>query len=94
MSIAINRGESGVWTVAVVVSIGIIVGFTPAVTAVDFSLDEFEQLHRMIRPQPGESKWTGLSWLTNLTDARKQAAAQGKPMLVWMAGGGDPLGFV
>jgi hypothetical protein len=63
------------------------------VVAVSFSLDEFEKVHKQIRPQPGESRWTEIPWLTSLPEARKRAASEGKLLLVWRAGGGDPIGF-
>lgn len=54
--------------------------------------DQFLELHKMILPQPGESKWAQLPWLTRLTEARQRAAAEDKPLLVWAAGGGHQLG--
>jgi hypothetical protein len=33
-----------------------------------------------------------IPWLTNLTEARAKAAAEGKPILVWIAADGHPLG--
>jgi RNA polymerase sigma factor (sigma-70 family) len=46
----------------------------------------------MIKPQPGESKWAEIPWLSNVADARQKAVAEDKPILVWSAGGGEPLG--
>jgi hypothetical protein len=54
--------------------------------------ETFGRLHRLIKPQPGESKWARVPWLTNLAEARKKAVAQDKPLLVWRSGGGDVLG--
>jgi hypothetical protein len=56
------------------------------------SADEFEALHRLIKPQPGEAKWAAIPWLTNLHEARERAVAEDKPLLLWRAGGGDVLG--
>jgi hypothetical protein len=53
---------------------------------------QFERLHRLIKPQPGESKWAQIPWLTDLSEARKKAAAEDKPLFVWRAGGGEVLG--
>ena len=53
---------------------------------------QFEYLHRLIKPQADESKWTRVTWLTNLDEARQRAVAQDKPLLLWRAGGGDVLG--
>ena len=52
----------------------------------------FDRLHAMLLPQPGEAKWAELPWLTSLTEARKVAAAEDKPLLIWAAGGGHQLG--
>ena len=49
-------------------------------------------LARLIKPQPGESKWAAIPWLTNLRDAREQAIREDKPLFLWRAGGGDTLG--
>jgi hypothetical protein len=51
----------------------------------------FAHLHAMISPHPGEEKWLEIHWLTNLTEARRQAAAQNKPILLWEMDG-NPLG--
>jgi hypothetical protein len=49
-------------------------------------------LHALIKPQPDESKWARVPWLTNLQEARRQAVAQDKPLFLWRSGGGDVLG--
>jgi hypothetical protein len=54
--------------------------------------DRLERFHRLIRPQPGESLWTRIPWLTRLDDARARAAREDKPLFVWRAGGGAVLG--
>jgi hypothetical protein len=53
--------------------------------------DEFSKLHAMIRPQMGEAKWSEITWLTSLHEARTKAVAEGKPIFVWSASG-EPLG--
>jgi hypothetical protein len=63
----------------------------PAPQSAEFSLDE---VLAAVRPKPGETPWADLPWLTNLHDARRKAAAEGKLLLVWNAGGGQPLGFL
>ena len=50
------------------------------------------QLLNLIKPQPGESKWAEIPWLTNLKDARDRAFREDKPLFLWRAGGGDTLG--
>jgi hypothetical protein len=49
-------------------------------------------LARLIKPQPGESKWAAIPWLTNLKEARERAVREDKPLFLWRAGGGDTLG--
>lgn len=54
--------------------------------------DQFDSLRELIRPHVGESKWREVQWLTSLQEARQQAAAEGKPILLWSGGGAPPLG--
>jgi hypothetical protein len=54
--------------------------------------DTFDRLHKLIKPQPGESKWARVPWLTDLAEARRRAVKEDKPLLVWRSGGGDVLG--
>ncbi len=56
-------------------------------------LAQFEKLHALIKPQADEEKFMQIPWLTNLWEARKQAAADGKPILLWEMDG-HPLGCV
>ena len=53
---------------------------------------DFERLTSLIKPQKGESPWRDITWLTNVTEARKKAAAQGKPIVIFTAADGSPLG--
>jgi hypothetical protein len=54
--------------------------------------DQFDELSRLIKPQPGESRWAAIPWVTNLKEARERAVAEDRPLLVWRSGGGDVLG--
>jgi len=54
--------------------------------------DQFRQLHTLIKPQPGESKWATIPWLTSLPQARTRAVDEDKPLFVWRAGGGEVFG--
>src|SRR5262245_59288357 len=52
-------------------------------------------LHKLLLPQRGEYPWEQLTWYASLHHARKAAAAEDKPILVWVTGGAgfnDPLG--
>jgi len=51
---------------------------------------QFERLRTQIKPDPGG--FEDIPWMTNLWEARRKAAAEGKPMYVW-SGGGPPCGF-
>jgi hypothetical protein len=64
----------------------------PGVPAAKPTAANFDKLRDLIRPQPGEAKWAEMPWLTSLTEARKVAAEQDKPLLIWAAGGGHQLG--
>ena len=52
--------------------------------------EKFEKLRTQIKPEPGG--FEDIPWMTNLSEARRKAAAEGKPMYVW-SGGGPPCGF-
>ena len=54
---------------------------------------QFAALHALIKPRPGEDKWAEIPWLTSLWEARRKAAAEGKPILLWEMDG-NPLGCV
>jgi hypothetical protein len=54
--------------------------------------DQFARLHALVKPQPGESRWATIPWLTNLPEARRRAVAEDRPLFVWRAGGGEVLG--
>jgi hypothetical protein len=56
-------------------------GLTPA---------HFDELRSLIKPLPGG--FDDLPWMTDLWEARKKAAEEGKPLLVWV-GDGHPLGW-
>lgn len=44
-----------------------------------------------IRPRPGEDVFEHVPWRTDLWAARREAAAAGKPLLLWEMDG-NPLG--
>jgi hypothetical protein len=60
--------------------------------AVELTTDTFAALQRQIRPQPGESRWLEVPWLLDLHEARRQAAAAGKPLFVYSGGGATGIG--
>ena len=55
------------------------------------SAEQFATLHARIKPAKDEDKWAQIPWQVDLWEARKAAAAQGKPILLWEMDG-HPLG--
>ena len=53
--------------------------------------DEFRRVRDLVRPCADEEKWAQVPWQTSLWEARKEAAARGKPILLWEMDG-HPLG--
>ena len=51
---------------------------------------EFEQLHAMIKPQAGESRWMEIDWHPSVWEGRQLAAAEGKPLFLMAGSGGAP----
>ena len=56
------------------------------------TLQKFADFHTLIKPAAHESPWAKISWHASVWEARKQAAAEGKPILIWSGGGSPPLG--
>lgn len=52
---------------------------------------DFVRLHTLIKPQPDEDQWLQVPWLSSVWEARKKAAMDGKPILLWEMDG-HPLG--
>jgi hypothetical protein len=57
----------------------------------EISTDDFPQLLAEIKPQKGESPWREIAWLTNVTEARRRAIAEDKPIVIFTAADGSPL---
>ena len=53
---------------------------------------DFHRLHALIQPCEGESPWREINWQTNVTAARQQAVAENKPLVIFTAADGSPLG--
>ncbi len=56
------------------------------------SVEKLAGLQALIKPQPGEAEWLEIPWEIDVLEARKKAAAQGKPIFFLTAGGHSPLG--
>lgn len=52
---------------------------------------DFDRLLAVIKPQHGESPWREIPWLTNVTEARRKASAENKPLVIFTAADGSPL---
>lgn len=59
----------------------------------DIPTDQLDKLLTLIKPQPGELRFHEIPWLIDVWEARKKAAAEGKPILVWSGAGGAPIGI-
>lgn len=51
---------------------------------------QFDNLHSLIKRQPGESRWMEIDWYPSVWEARKKAAAEGKPLFLMAGSGGAP----
>lgn len=51
---------------------------------------EFESLHALIKPQPGESRWMEIDWHPSVWEGRQIAAETGKPLFLMAGSGGAP----
>jgi hypothetical protein len=55
-------------------------------------VEDVSAVQLLIKPQRGEAKWMEIRWEIDVQEARKKAAAQGKPIFFLTAGGLSPLG--
>jgi hypothetical protein len=62
-----------------------------ATAAEPIAPDQFDKVLALIKPAQGEDPWATIPWQTDLWQARKLAAKQGKPILLWEMDG-HPLG--
>jgi hypothetical protein len=47
----------------------------------------FTRLLTLVKPQSGEAQFEQVPWINILWEARIKAAAEGKPIFIWAAGG-------
>ncbi len=72
-----------------------LLALAPADLPPEIRPEDFAKLHALIRPPAGEFAWRDeIPWLLSLGEARAKAAAEGKPILIWNAADGSPLGPV
>jgi hypothetical protein len=90
----ITRGT--ILIVSIFFATGLLPGPSPVLAqpgeavAPKLSEEQFDKLRELIRPMPGG--FDDVPWMTDLLQARKRAAAEGKPILIWV-GDGHPLGW-
>ena len=53
----------------------------------------FQETFAHVLPASEDMKWATIPWQTDLWEARRLAAEQGKPIFAWMMNG-NPLGCV
>ena len=63
----------------------------PLSCAEPITREQVAKLQALIKPATGEEKWQQIPWQADLWKARQQAAAEGKPILLWEMDG-HPLG--
>lgn len=71
-------------------SLVLAIGRTPADEPKPVPADQFDHLHKTIKPQEGESLFWQVPWLLSLDEALIKGAKEGKPVLVWSGAGGTP----
>jgi hypothetical protein len=65
----------------------------PAASHERMLAEKFAEVQKLIKPRPGESLWMQIPWQSDLWEARRKAAAEGKPIFVWNGSGGAPCVF-
>jgi hypothetical protein len=66
-------------------------GGAPSAAAPPLAPADAAKVRALVRPTEGEDPFEAIPWETSLWDARKKAAAAGKPILLWEMDG-HPLG--
>lgn len=52
--------------------------------------EQIDQLHKLIKRQPTESRWMEIAWYPTIWESRQKAAREGKPLFIWAGSGGAP----
>jgi len=52
---------------------------------------QYAKVRELVRPAADDEQWLQVPWRTSLWEARRDAARQGKPILLWEMDG-HPLG--
>jgi hypothetical protein len=67
-------------------------GLAPAQEPRPIPADQFDKLRQLVRVQPDEQRFWQIPWKLTISEARAQAAKEGKPIFVWAGAGGAPIG--
>ena len=78
------------WLFTVVVLAVAWVGSLRADEPKTLSAEQFDKLHKLIKPQAGESRWMEIDWHPSVWEGRQKAAKEGKPLFIWAGSGGAP----
>jgi len=88
--------SNGLRLAGLLATIGAVLSFGP--TAMEaraekpLSTERFAQVRSLIAPRLGEAAWLDIPWEIDVWEARKRAAAEGKPIFFLTGGGASPLG--
>ena len=55
------------------------------------SIADLDSLKTLVKPRVAETKWEEIPWEIDLWEARRKAAALGKPIMLWEMDG-NPMG--
>ncbi len=73
------------------VCLACLVAFSSGDELKPLKLEDISSLTKIIKPQPSESPWREVAWLTDVSEARAKAASENKPIIVFTAADGHPL---
>ncbi len=76
---------TAVWLAAVILSC------SDALAAEPLSQDDYAVVTAICKPGDGEAAWASIPWEIDLWQARRRAAKEGKPIVLWEMDG-HPLG--
>ena len=57
----------------------------------EIKVEALDGLRSLIKPRPEETRWEEIPWEVDLWDARRKAAREGKPIMLWEMDG-NPMG--
>jgi hypothetical protein len=78
------------WIIAA--SLALLLSVAARSPAEELTPQSFDRLLKLIKPTADEASWAAIPWMINMGEARKKAAAEGKPLVVWTMSG-EPLGM-